>query len=116
MCRGQHIKKAINICLVGADGVFDGAGNAAQGCLVKNKVDPFASFMTFLNVSDVVCIEGKVLPVGATLMFYGIKVFLVAGGKVVDAYHCLAQLQKGFKEVGANKSCNTGDEPCFWLF
>src|SRR5262249_29536882 len=40
-----------------------------------------------------------------------VEIFLVAGGKIVEAEDVLIELKKGFENVRADETCDASDEP-----
>ena len=64
------------------------------------------------NRADVALDEVEVGPLrGAHQGLHFVQVALVAGGKVVQANHALAELEQGFEQVAANEAGHAGDQP-----
>ena len=40
-----------------------------------------------------------------------VKIILVPGGKIIEPYHPLAQLEQGLKQIGTDEAGNTGHQP-----
>jgi len=89
----QHVQEAVDVGLVGGDGVLDGARHGAQGGLVEDVVCPLYGLAAVIQVADVAFDEAETGP-----LVFGdqgldfVQVMLVARGEVVQAYYCLVQL------------------------
>lgn len=112
--RHQHVQEAVDIGLVGGDGVGDGSGYRAQGGLVQYMVGAAYRQAAGVQVTDIAFDKAESLPGVLAYVFpHLIQVVLVAGGEVVQADHGLAQAQQGFQKVGADKAGHAGDQPGF---
>ena len=112
--RHQHIQEAVDIGLVGGDGVGDGPGHRAQGGLVQHMVGAAHRQAAGVQVADIAFDKAEPLPGVLThVLPHLIQIVLVAGGEVVQADHGLAQAQQGFQQVGADKAGHAGDQPGF---
>ena len=52
-CRDQHVEVTVDIGLIGADRIFDGAWHRAQRSLVQHVVDAFAGAAAGARVADI---------------------------------------------------------------
>jgi len=131
----QHVQKAGDVGAVAGDGVFDAAGDAAQGSLVQDVVHGGAGgrgaltpalsqrervkhhrAAAIFEVADVALdeVEARPLFCGDQRLHF-IEVALVAGGEIVQADDALIQLEQGFQQVAADEASHTGDKPGFWV-
>lgn len=105
----QHVQEAVDIGLVGGDGVFNGAWYRAQGGLVENVVRALYGFAAIVQVADVAFDEAEAGP-----LLFGdqgldfVQVVLVPGCEIVQADYCLVQFEQGFQQVGAYEAGYAG--------
>lgn len=110
----QHVQEAVDIGLVGGNGVGDGSGHRAQSGLVQHMVGAAYRQPAGVQVADIAFDKAEALPgVFAYVVPHLIQVVPVAGGEIVQADHGLAQAQQGFQQVGADKAGHAGYQPGF---
>ncbi len=88
----QHVEEAVDIGRIGEQRILDGARHGAERSLVQDIIDARACRAAGVELADVALDEAKVRPLGwghARLDL--IEIFLVPGGKVVQADHVLAK-------------------------
>ena len=110
--RDQHVHKAVDIALVGPDGILNGARHRAQRGLVQDIVHALTGLAAGCQIPDIALEEGEIVPLGCgDAGMDVVQIVLVAGGKIVQADDPLVQLEQGFQEIGADEASYTGDEP-----
>ena len=99
----QQIQRAVNVGLVRGEGIFYGAGDTGERCLVEDKVDAFAGGAHGGGVLKVELLEvDPVAHVG--------KVVEAAGAEVVDAAHIVSLLDQRVGQGRADKACDSGNQ------
>ena len=74
----RSVEGAVDVGLVGGEGVLDGTRNRGEGCLVKDYVDAAAGFLHALDVLDVHLLERD-------FVFDGGEVVEGAGGEIINS-------------------------------
>lgn len=96
----EDIEGAGDVDLVGAHGVFDGAGDARPGGGVEDAVGAAGSFVDGVRVGDGGLDEGG----------GGVGTVALAGGEVVEGDDVVAELNEPVYEAGADEAAAAGDK------
>jgi len=79
---------------------------------MEDVIDIGAEAVAGLQIADITFDNASTSPFARThLCVDFVEIFLVAGRKVIKAEDVLVELKKGFENVGADETGDTGDEP-----
>ena len=96
----QHVQGAVDVDVVGADGVLDGAGDAGPGGGVEDAAGALGDGGYEGGVGDGALDEGR----------GGVEVGALAGRVVVEDDYLMAELDEAVDEVGAYEAAAACDD------
>jgi hypothetical protein len=110
--REEHVEEAVDVAVVRAQRLVDGARHAPKARLVQHHVDRVARGRAGVERPDVALDEAEAPPARlAHGLAHERKVLALAGREVVEAHHLLVEPQQLLDEVRADEAGRSGDQP-----